>query len=330
MAEREILLETGTNELEILEFYINAGAPAMTEDQTQEQDRCILGVNVAKVLEVIENPGLDRPEHAPHPCFMGVLPLRGRVLPVLDLGVWLGLEREPHPHDVIIVTEFSQTVTGFIVSGVVDIHRVFWKDVEPPSGVLSRLDESSIVGLTRIDDHFVQLVDLEYIISEFDESARPSKDFESFEDDVRWKALVADDSKVIRGLMEEVMGRANFDYHVVTNGEDGLKYVMKMKQEAKDQGLEITDLLNVIVSDIEMPSMDGFTMTKHIKDDPVLSRLPVILYSSLITPELRHKGEAVKADEQVAKPDLGEVPSIARRLIAEYGHPRPETEGVAG
>lgn len=327
MREREILLETGTNELEILEFFVDS---KMEDVAIPEQgssaaiERCVLGVNVAKVLEVIENPGLSRPEHAPHPCFMGVLPLRGRVLPVLDLGQWLGLERESSPHDVIIVTEFSQTVTGFLVSGVVDIHRVFWKDVEPPSGILSRLDESSIVGLTRINEHFVQLVDLEYIISEFDERTRPSDDFESYEGDVRWRALVADDSKVIRSLMEEVMGRANFEYHVVTNGEDGLKYVMGLKKRAEQEGRDIRELINVVVSDIEMPSMDGFTMTKHIKDDPVLSVLPVILYSSLITPELRHKGESVHADEQVAKPDLGDVPSIARKLIAQYGHPRPE------
>lgn len=322
MAEREILLQSGTNELEILEFYIDA-KPEEGGAQAPEE-RCVLGVNVAKVLEVIENPGLRRPEFAPHPCFMGVLPLRGRVLPILDLGVWLGLDRQPHDHDVIIVTEFSQSITGFLVSGVVDIHRVFWKEVEPPSGLLSGLDENSIVGITKIDGHFVQLVDLEYIISEFDASARPTDSYEEYADSVRYKALIADDSKVIRGLMEEVMTRANFDYHVVNNGEDGLKYVMGLKQKARELGVDVTQLLNVVISDIEMPSMDGFTLTKNIKEDNLLSKVPVILYSSLITEELRHKGESVRADEQVAKPDLAKVPSIARKLIAQYGHAAPE------
>lgn len=319
MSKKEILLESGTNELEILEFYIDAPpADGLSVKAHVDEERCVLGVNVAKVLEVIENPGLTRPEFAPHPCFMGILPLRGKVLPVLDLGVWLGLDTQPHPHDVIIVTEFSQTTVGFLVSGVVDIHRVFWKDVEPPGGMLSQLEESCIVGITQIDERFVQLVDLESIIAEFDERSRPSDEYDSFEGDTRYKVLIADDSMVIRNLMEETLARANFEYHVVNNGEDGLKYVLDMKQRSEAEGKALKEYIDIVISDIEMPRMDGFTMTKRIKDDPVLSKLPVILYSSLITPELRHKGESVGADEQVSKPDLDTIPSIARRLIAQY------------
>ena len=283
MAQKEILLETGTNELEILEFYIDS-YPESGGDAQEPENRCALGVNVAKVLEVIENPGLKRPEFAPHPCFMGVLPLRGNVLPVLDLGIWLGFNTQSRPYDVIIVTEFSQTLTGFLVSGVVDIHRVFWRDVEPPSEMLGQLKQGSIVGITNIEDRFVQLVDLESIIAEFDERSRPAGELGDYAGQPRWKALIADDSKVIRGLMEETMRNGNFEYHVVTNGQDGLDYVLGLKAQAQAQGADITDFLNVVVSDIEMPSMDGFTMTKRIKDDPALHKLPVILLSSNPTP----------------------------------------------
>ncbi len=319
MAEKEILLESGTNELEILEFYIDAGcSPAAARapgDSTTE--RSVFGVNVAKVLEVIENPGLVHSESAPHPCFMGLLSLREMTIPVLDLGIWLGMERAPHPHDVIIITEFSQTVTGFLVSGVVDIHRFFWRSVQPPSGLLARFDDACMVGIVEVQGRFIQLIDLEQIIAEFSPESMLGRIEARHEDAPRYRALVADDSKVIRTMITGVLQEANFDLHVVNNGEDGLRYVMELKRRAQAEGARIEDFLDVVISDIEMPRMDGFSLTRQIKEDPVLSDLPVILYSSLITPELLHKGHSVGADEQVAKPELARIPGIARRLIQE-------------
>ncbi len=320
MSEKKILLESGTNELEILEFYINATCSTDSTDRNegdQGTERFVFGVNVAKVLEVIGNPGLVHSESAPHPCFMGLLSLREMTIPVLDLGVWLGMERPPHPHDVIIVTEFSQTVTGFLVSGVVDIHRFFWKNVQPPRGLLATFDEACMVGIVEVQDRFIQLIDLEQIIAEFSPESMLGLIESRPEDAPRYKALVADDSKVIRTMITDVLQGANFDLHVVTNGEDGLRYVMQLKERSSREGVPVADLLDVIISDIEMPSMDGFSLTKHIKEDPLLAGLPVILYSSLITPELLHKGHSVGADEQVSKPELGKIPGIARRLIQE-------------
>ena len=320
MSKREILLESGTNELEVLEFFIDSVSPdahGAGNGSNAKTERSVFGVNVAKVLEVIENPGLTRPESAPHPSFMGLLSLRDMIIPVLDLGVWLHMDTTPNAHDVIIVTEFSQTVTGFLVSGVVDIHRVFWKDVQPPSGLLSDADTACVVGIVEVEKRFIQLIDLEYIIAEFTPGGTILPEDVADEDTPRYKALVADDSKVIRGMIVEVLQKANFDLHVVTNGEDGLNHVMKMKKLSEEEGRSISDMLDVVISDIEMPSMDGFSLTKKIKDDPVLKNVPVILYSSLITPELLHKGKSVGANEQVSKPDLAKIPGIARRLIQE-------------
>jgi two-component system, chemotaxis family, chemotaxis protein CheV len=319
MAENEILLESGTNELEILEFYIDATCPHASVDGSEETtvERSVFGVNVAKVLEVIGNPGLVHSESAPHPCFMGLLSLREMTVPVLDLGIWLGMERTPHPHDVIIVTEFSQTVTGFLVSGVVDIHRFFWRSVQPPSGLLARFDDACMVGIVEVQDRFIQLIDLEQVIAEFSPESMLGRIEAQHEDAPRYRALVADDSKVIRTMITGVLQGANFDPHVVNNGEDGLRYIQELKRRALAEGARIEDFLDVVISDIEMPRMDGFSLTRQIKEDPVLSALPVILYSSLITPELLHKGHSVGADEQVSKPELARIPGIARRLIQE-------------
>jgi len=130
MAKQEILLETGTNELELLEFFI--------QERDEDGGRPVpqyYGINVGKVMQVIETPRLNPPEAAPHPCFLGVISLRGMAVPVLDLSVWLGVDRVKSEYEVVMVTEFSQTVTGFLVSGVTEIHRVGWGEVVQPSGL---------------------------------------------------------------------------------------------------------------------------------------------------------------------------------------------------
>ena len=136
-----ILLESGTNELEILEFYIN-------EIRKEGEDPVpnFFGINVAKVMQVIETPDLNPPESAPHPSFMGTIPLRDIILPVLDLSVWLDLNMPKTERDIVIVTEFSKSVTGFLVSGVTEIHRVGWEKVIPPSNIISQ-NTDSIIGL---------------------------------------------------------------------------------------------------------------------------------------------------------------------------------------
>lgn len=326
MAQQEILLESGTNELEILEFYIEDIADdvcrgrdcleddAGNGDRAPKKVRHSFGANVAKVIQVIESPELSHPESAEHPSYLGTIPLRDIVLPVIDLSVWLGLEKNPTAHEIIIVTEFSKTLTGFLVSDVVEIHRVAWTDVEPPSGYLTQMDASCIVGIAKIENHFVQLVDLEYIIADLS----PDGDMAAGGGVVasqQYKALVADDSAIIRKVMQDTLEAANFKLQVVNNGRDGLSYLMDVKKQVEEQGESLDSLVNVVISDIEMPQMDGFTLTKNIKDDVTLRELPVILYSSIITPELQHKGESVGASAQVSKPDLALVPQKAIELI---------------
>jgi len=306
-----ILLETGTNELELLELFINEKLP----DQ-DEPVPCHFGVNVAKVMQVIEDPHLAPPEAAVNDCYLGLISLRGLSIPVLDLAVWLGMERESSDFDVVIVTEFSDTVTGFLVSGVTNIYRVGWEQVAPPHRYISGAGAASIVGMVEMNERFIQLLDLEKVLADLDpESFERKTETDGIRAEQEYTAVVADDSPTIRLILKKNLEAANFKLVMTENGDQALKAVRELGEKASDKGVPVTNLLQVVIADIEMPLMDGFSLTKAIKTDPALKGLPVILYSSIITKELRHKGESVGADEQVSKPDMSQMAQRAIALI---------------
>ncbi len=308
--EKEILLETGTNEFEILEFFIEE--KSSSEEGTE---RNTFGVNVAKVVEVIESPNLEIKDYAVNPCFLGTIPLRDMVLPVIDLSVWLGIERAKHDHETIIVTEFSQSTQGFLVSGVVEIQRLNWTDLIPPGDYIRRMNTKSIIGMVDKGDHYIQLLDLEHIVSDLN----PKSAEELWKTTVRsakqYRALVAEDSPTIREMLDKNLKNSNFDVKIVDNGEEALRFLTDLKEHAKAEKKKVKDFLEIVISDIEMPLLDGFTLTKKIKSDEELQDLPVILYSSIITDELRHKGESVQADVQVSKPEMNRMAEMAIELI---------------
>ncbi len=310
MAQSDILLESGTNELEIIEFYIDELDPV-----TRETSRGYYGVNVAKVLEVIESPKLTNYESAAHPCFLGTIPLRDIILPVLDLSNWLHFERCANEFEVILVTEFNRCITGFLVSGVTQIHRVSWKDVSPPSQFLSRLESNCITSMVQLDDHFALLLDLEKVLSELNPDFAPEAMPPMPSHEVQYKALIVDDSTMLRHMIKDRLEEANFSIQTLNNGEEGWKYLLNLKQQAASEGKDILDCLDILISDIEMPLMDGYTLTRHVKEDPALKVLPVVLFSSMITDDLRHKGLAVGADDQVSKPEFASLADRALRLI---------------
>jgi len=307
--QSEILLESGTNEMEILEFYVDTGS--------EKDSRHSFGINVAKVLEVIESPGLKPLESAPHPCHLGVISLRGEPLPVLDLAAWLRLDRVADEHEVILVTEINQLVTGFLVTGVTQIHRVRWDEVEPPSRYMSDMESNCITALVKLEDHFVQILDLERLLAELDPSTQPQEIDAEAVGGPRPKAFIADDSASIRQVLIQNLTKADFEVQAAGNGEQALQRLLALKGEAQETGRPITDWVDVVVSDVEMPRMDGYTLTRNIKEDPVLKVLPVILFSSLITDTLRHKGIAVGADDQISKPEFGELSERCLALIKD-------------
>lgn len=306
---QEILLEVGTNEFEILEFYI---ASEGLDGKSMETNW--FGINVAKVVEVIENPGLEKTYDNVNPCFLGVIPLRGAILPILDLSKWLHLPRKKSKNEIIIVTEFSKQICGFLVSGVVEIHRLDWNQVESPDKLVARNTDNCVVGIVQIADKIIQLLDLEYMIADLT-GVRAEPKTNTFFSETRYKALIADDSKLIREMLRNSLEEANFEVIEVINGLDGWNYLNSHTSTELDNSLSNSKLVDIVITDIEMPQMDGFTFTKKIKQHDALKEIPVLLYSSIITEELYHKGKSVGADEQMSKPDLHKVPYVAVKLI---------------
>ncbi|MDD4731639.1 MAG: chemotaxis protein [Desulfovibrio sp.] len=307
-----ILLETGTNELEVLEFYVDH--PSVDGKSTE---RSRFGVNVAKVMEVVEAPADLEPEGTDrHPALMGTIPLRDLALPVVDLGRWLDLHRTPTPNENIIVTRFNNVVTGFLVTGVIQIHRVNWQDIESPGKVMSNMPGNCITGSMVIDGNFVLLIDLERALAELDETGTLEDDSDSADTGGEGrKVLLADDSTSVRALLSQRFDKAGFEVQAFMNGQEAWEELLQLRDRAEEQGVPVTDLLDVVVTDVEMPRMDGYTLTRQIKDDSTLSRLPVVLFSSLIAGDVAHKGEAVRADLQVTKPDFNNLTTKVMELI---------------
>ncbi|MDR3639719.1 MAG: chemotaxis protein [Humidesulfovibrio sp.] len=311
MNQTNILLETGTNELEIIELYLaEAGEDGAATN-------VYFGVNVAKVLEIIESPPrLEPASSAEHPSYLGVIPLRDMVLPVVDLSVWLDIKRVPSSHEPILVTEINGVRTGFLVSGVTMIHRVSWSDVEPPSRYLADLPGNCITGTVRLDDHFALLLDLERALVELNAlDVKESEHVAGPQTDMPLHVLLVDDSTSVRFLLKRNFENAGFTVETKNNGEDAWNYLLALKAEAAKRQVPLASLLDAVISDVEMPSMDGYTLTKNVKSDKELGVLPVVLFSSLISPNLLHKGQSVGADAQITKPAFGGLTTQVREII---------------
>lgn len=313
MDQDNILLDAASNELEIIEFYI---------DEISEDDkpyRGYYGMNVAKVLEIIRRPEVTGIPSNHHSAVLGTFNLRGRVLPLVDLATWLGKTRVETDSLKVIVSEFSGVVTAFLVSGVNHIHRLTWSRIEAPEQYLQSFSNHSITGVVRINERILFILDMEQMIA----SMTPGQDPEEMEKQNTLpsnygqgcKVLVVDDSMAIRKLISSILVKAGFEVMNASTGLEAFDMLQKIKQEA--QGGVISDYIDLVISDIEMPQMDGHTLLKRVREDPVLNKLPMVLFSSHITEALRQKGQELKADDQVSKPDLPTLTKRVRALISE-------------
>jgi len=312
MSQTNILLEAGTNELEIVEFHLDE------EDPDDSGYKGYYGVNVAKVLEIIRLPKVTELPEVRHKSVLGAFNLRSQIIPLVDLAVWLKKKRAAKEPPKVIVTEFNNVTTAFMVSGVNRIHRISWEEVEPPNEYISALTSDTITGVVKLEGRIIFLLDLERIVSDLNPQLGLHLDQAmDWSSSARYRALVADDSTLIREMIKDLMQKANFDVEAVTNGRDAWERLCELKRRAADEHRDIVDYVQVMVADIEMPQMDGHALCKQIKEDAVLKKMPVILFSSLITDKLRHKGLAVGADEQISKPNITSVATRARALIEE-------------
>jgi two-component system chemotaxis response regulator CheV len=208
--------------------------------------------------------------------------------------------------------------TSFLVSGVTRIHRMSWEAVEPPNRYVSKMSGDSITGVVKLEDRIVFLLDLEKIVADLNPNLGLRLDMSiEWNAATRYRALVADDSVLVREMLKDLLQKAGFDVTAVQNGREAWDLLQQLREKSETGQRPITDYVQVMVADIEMPAMDGHNLTKRIKQDAVLKDLPVILFSSLITDKLRHKGEAVGADDQISKPDVSQLAMRAKNLIEQ-------------
>ena len=309
MSQTNILLDAGTNELEVVEFYLD-----------EEGYRGYYGVNVAKVLEIIRlQPATAMPQMR-HPSVMGAFPHRdGRVVPLVDLALYLGKKRTKTSEPKIIVTEFNNIITGFLVSGVNRIHRLSWQEVEAPGNFLQHVSRNAVTGVVRLEGRVVFILDMEAIVGELNPALaiRLTGSLGNAQDgDTVYTVLHADDSGNVRNLVKTLLEKSGrFRVIQASNGEDAWNMLRTIKRKAEEEGEPVSKQVNAVISDIEMPQMDGLTLCRKIKEDSALKILPVALFSSLVTDRLEHKGESVGADAQFAKPDLQVLSEKVLELI---------------
>jgi two-component system chemotaxis response regulator CheV len=312
MSETKILLESGTNELEIVEFYLD-------EMRANGDYRGYYGINVAKVLEIIQMPELTEMPEAPHESVLGAFTLRNEVIPLIDLAGWLGKTRAEKEPPKVIVTQFNRTKSAFLVSGVTRIHRIGWQEVEAPTNYVSALTVNSITGVVKISGRITFILDMEKICMDLNPEGEPDlAPAHAVRETIahrEYRVLLADDSTMARKMIANILTSAGFRVQTAENGELALQYLLKAKAKAAEEGCSLDRFVNLVVTDIEMPSMDGHTLTRRIKEDGVLRRLPVILCSSIISETLHHKGMAVGADAQISKAELSELAPRAMRLL---------------
>jgi len=322
MSQTNILLESGTNELELVEFFIDE-----KDEATGQTYRGFYGVNVAKVLEIIRMPVVTQLPEIPHPSVLGAFNLRSRIIPLVDLALWLGKKMDSAKADTkVIVSEFNRITSAFMVSGVTRIHRLSWTQVEAPGKHLNEYSGNSVTGVVRFDDRILLILDMEKILADLNPGLAMKIEDAAMEEiqqakkpvkKEHYRALIADDSTSIRRMIGAMLEKAAFEVTQTVNGQDAWDALLALKSKAAQENAPLTDYVDILVSDIEMPIMDGHNLTRRVKEDPTLKALPVILFSSLITDRLRHKGESVGADDQVSKPNITDLTRRAFELIAE-------------
>ncbi|MBR1421810.1 MAG: chemotaxis protein CheV [Selenomonadaceae bacterium] len=300
--KKGILLETGTNEFEIVEFSIGD---------------VNYGINVAKVREVIiRTPVTEMPQA--HPYIDGLFTLRGKAIPLVNLPRCLNAMSTEEPKN-IIVTEINNYNIGFLVENVSRIHRISWTEMEPAPEVG---DQSRVVGIIKMHDRIVLLLDFETIIAEINPEINAKlTTFEEAAEDVRdlrsdAHVVVAEDSAMLRDLLVTTLHESGYRFvRDFGNGQDAWDYLLLLA--GKDGPIE--NHVRVIVSDVEMPKMDGHRLLKLVRENERLQEIPFVLFSSLISEEMRLKGEALGASGQISKPEINQLIGILDNLI--FGKP---------
>lgn len=294
-----ILLESGTNELEILEFRVGNN---------------YYGINVAKIKEILP---YKEPTPIPnsHPCIEGIFMPRDEIISIINLEKCLNLNRIGNPSsDMYIVTNFNKLNTAFHVHGVIGIQRVSWADIAKPDATINAEDAGVATGIIRLKDKLIVILDFEKIVSDISpETGLKTSDIDKMGTRERNNSpiLIAEDSALLSKLISDCLFKAGYNNLITTS--NGLEAWNKLC-EFRDAGT-LAEKVSCVITDIEMPQMDGHHLTKLIKEDPNVQFIPVVIFSSLVNEEMRKKGESLGADAQLSKPEIGLLVEAIDKLI---------------
>ncbi|MDH5444962.1 MAG: chemotaxis protein [Gammaproteobacteria bacterium] len=270
------------------------------------------GINVFKVQEVIHCPGLTRIANG-DPVVVGITNIRGKTITVIDLAMAIGDKPiENVESGYVIVSEFNRHVQGFLVNSVDRIVNMKWADIKAPPKGLGR--NNFMTAVTEVDEELVEIIDVEKVLSRMIEiSTDIDKSISQVEQatDKPIKVLVVDDSSVARNQIKRTLQQMGIEPVLAINGRDGLN---KLKEMVAD-GQAITDVIDVVISDIEMPEMDGYTLTMEIKKHELLKSVPVILHTSLTGQFNSKMVEQVGANSFVPKFHAETLAEEVRSLI---------------
>ncbi len=295
--DTSILLENGTNELEVLEFKVGNRH---------------YGINVAKVREIITYQEVTPMPHA-HPGIEGVFMPRGTMLTAIDLKSCLQMGAS-QPGGLFIITNFNSLDLAFHVESVLGIHRVSWADIMKPSATVANVEDGVSTGIVKKGDKLIIILDFEKIIADINpEIAIKVTDVAALSDRKRIDVpiLIAEDSALLNKLIVQSLETAGYTNLTHTeNGQQAWDLISKWKDEGT-----LEENVQCVITDIEMPIMDGHHLTKLIKTDDKLKNLIVVIFSSMINDDLRRKGEQLGADAQLTKPEIGSLVNAVDKLL---------------
>lgn len=297
--DTKILLENGTNELEVLEFKLDGNA---------------YGINVAKIKEIINYMDVTPVPNA-HPSIEGIFMPRDTMITAIDLKNCLqrGISQ---PGGLFIITNFNQLDVAFHVDSVVGIHRVSWKDIIKPDSTVSSVEEGISTGIIKLEGRLIIILDFEKIMTDINpDTGLKMTEIDELGERGRYDVpiLIAEDSPLLNKLIVDSLHKAGYVNLIHTeNGQQAYDVVLECKREGT-----LKDHVQCIITDIEMPIMDGHRLTKLIKEDDETKDIPVVIFSSLVNDEMKRKGVALGADAQLSKPEIANLVRVVDGLVLE-------------
>lgn len=293
--DTQILLENGTNELEVLEFTLDGNS---------------YGINVAKIKEIINYQPVTPVPNA-HPSIEGIFMPRDKMITAIDLKNCLQ-RGVAQPGGLFIVTNFNKLDIAFHVDQVVGIHRLSWAEIIKPDATMSV--ESTASGIIKVNNKLVIILDFERIVSDINpETGLRTAQLDALGERERCDVpiLIAEDSPLLNRLIVDALHKSGYVNLIHTaNGKEAYDVICQCKEEGS-----LDEHVRCLITDIEMPQMDGHHLTKLVKTDEATKHIPVVIFSSLVNEEMRIKGEQLGADAQLSKPEIGELVGVLDKLL---------------